>query len=118
MCIPTSITTTKITCITGNRDTSTTRTKLPSFEVTVDGNRAAIFQNFFYANKFSDEATWGGDIPPRDMDSIVVPAGETLIIDKTPPKLYAVIVEGALIFSDATDLEFQASYVIVREGTF
>jgi hypothetical protein len=25
-----------------------------------------------YANKFSDEATWGDDIPPREGDSIVI----------------------------------------------
>ena len=52
------------------------------------------------------------------MDSIVVPAGETLIIDKTPPKMYAVIVEGSLLFSNEVDLEFHAHYVIVRDGTF
>ena len=52
------------------------------------------------------------------MDSILVPAGETLIIDKTPPKLFAIIVEGALLFSDEADLELHASYVIVRDGTF
>ena len=47
-----------------------------------------------YANRFSDEATWGGDIPPREMDSIAIPEGESLVIDIIPPKLFAIIVEG------------------------
>jgi len=62
--------------------------------VKINGNNAAIFQTFVYANKFSDELTWGGDIPPREMDSIAIPEGETLIIDITPPKLFAMIIEG------------------------
>lgn len=41
----------------------------------VDGGLAFNNEKFLYANKFSEEATWGGDIPPRDMDSIVVPKG-------------------------------------------
>jgi len=28
------------------------------------------------------------------MDSIAIPYGETLIMDMTPPKLFAIIVEG------------------------
>ena len=104
-CIPISITSTKIMCTTGNRDIATSATKEPSFQVLVAGNKAAVFQAFAYANRFSDDDTWGGDIPPREGDSIVVPAGQTLIIDKTPPKLFAIIVEGAVLFSDDTDLE-------------
>ena len=58
----------------------------------VNGNKAALFDKFIYANRFSEEITWGGDIPPREMDSILVPADETLIIDVTPPKLFAILV--------------------------
>jgi hypothetical protein len=43
ICVTKSITATLITCTTGNRDTSLTRTKMPTFEVNVNGNRAAIF---------------------------------------------------------------------------
>jgi G8 domain/IPT/TIG domain len=85
---------TNIVCRSGNRDIAAYRTPTSKFEVKVNGNNAALFQNFFYANKFSDEATWGGDIPPREMDSIAVPAGETLIVDIIPPRLFAIIVEG------------------------
>ena len=60
----------------------------------INGNNAAIFQTFIYANRYSDEATWGGDIPPREMDSIAIPLGESLVIDVIPPKLFAIIVEG------------------------
>lgn len=52
-----------------------------SFVVKVNGNVAAVTSGFYYANLFSVEQTWGGDIPPREGDSIVVPMGQTLIID-------------------------------------
>lgn len=81
----------------------------------INGNKAAKFDNFFYANKFSEEITWGGDIPPREMDSIFVPPDETLIIDKSPPKLYAILVQGNLLF-DEEDIDLDAHYIVVSEG--
>jgi len=44
-----------------------------SFVVKVNGSLASVNSGFYYANRYSVEATWGGDIPPRDGDSIVVP---------------------------------------------
>ncbi len=44
-----------------------------------------------------------------------------MLLDVSPPPLYALIVQGSLIFddSDATgDLTLDASYVIVNGGTF
>lgn len=84
----------------------------------IDGGIAFANQQFIYANKFSDEETWGGDIKPREMDSIVVPRGQTLIIDKTIPKLNVLMVEGYLMFSDEVDIEMAAHYIIVKDGTF
>lgn len=89
-----SLTATRITCVSGDRDISNTRTPDNEFDVLINGNKAAVESTFIYANKFSEEATWGGDIPPREMDSFAVPLGETLIMDMTPPKLFAIIVEG------------------------
>ena len=51
------------------------------------------------------------------MDSILVPADadETLIIDITPPKLYAILVQGTLLFAEK-DIALDAHYIVVSEG--
>jgi hypothetical protein len=42
---------------------------------------------FAYGDKWSDIQTWGGAVFPGDGDSVVVLAGETLIVDTLTPKL-------------------------------
>jgi hypothetical protein len=115
-CAIRSVTVNQIVCVTGDRQTS--KSMQTSFVVKINGNVAAVTKGFYYANRYSAEATWGGDIPPREGDSIVVPMGQTLIIDATPPKLLAIIVEGSVLFEDVKDLQLHASYIIIREGRF
>lgn len=68
--------------------------------------------------RFSDEVTWGGDIPPIEGDFVVVPEGKTLLMDITPPELHTIIVEGTLIFEDVKDLELSVGFLIVNNGRF
>jgi G8 domain len=48
---------------------------MPSFIISVAGNRAVIQAQFLYANAFSADATWGGDMKPVDGDTVIVPRG-------------------------------------------
>jgi hypothetical protein len=115
-CVIQSVTANQIKCVTGDRQVSNSMKN--SFDVKINGNIAAVTKGFYYANRYSVEATWGGDIPPREGDSIVIPMGQTLLLDQTPPKLLALIIEGTLLFDDTKDLKLDASYIIIREGRF
>lgn len=59
------------------------------------GNSIAILvdcQPFLYMDRWSDDATWGGEVPPRDGDTVYVPQGMTLLIDQSTPDLKSIIV--------------------------
>lgn len=61
--------------------------------VSVNNQVAVVSNGFYYANAWSDDLVWGGDIPPRDGDVVVVPVGQTLIVDiAQSPKLFSVLV--------------------------
>jgi hypothetical protein len=61
---------------------------------------------------------WGGDIPPRDGDVVIVPMGKVLMVDiPVSPKLYCVLVEGTMLFRDGMDINFNVNYILVRMGT-
>ena len=69
--------------------------------MTIDGNKALIKQTFEYVMRWSDERTWGTDLPPVEGDLVVVPKGMSLYVDETTPELKGIVVEeGKLIFAD------------------
>lgn len=72
---------------------------------------------FRYGYLYTDPETWGGEIPPREGDSISVSPGMTLIINDSTEKLKLVIVEGGtLMWSDDKDMTFDAEFLIIRGG--
>ena len=73
-------------------------------------------------SKWSDPATWGGDLPPQDGEAVQVPQGQHLLFDiDTGPKMSFLNVEGSLIFAPSTDpthhRTFDAHYILVKNGT-
>ena len=122
-CAVSTASTTSITCVTGER------TVIPSKHSTIVSftgatqNGYAVMQGneYIYANYWLDLDTWNGEFMPADGDSVVIPAGQTLIvnIDKSP-KLQAIIVQGEMIFlpdADEThERTFDAEYIYVDEG--
>ena len=119
-----SSTSTSIVCTTGARPTFTEST----LEITSpDLGRAATQGHvFLYIDRWSDPNTWGGEAPPRAGDSVHVPKGQVLLVDVSPPELYAVIVEGVIMWEDKSRLQvpdlsqqtFDAWFIMVREGQF
>ena len=72
-----------------------------TFIVTVNSNIAIIKSStFVYGYRWSDEPTWGGDIPPVEGDTVYVPSGMVLIVDQSTPNLHLILVEGTIIFAD------------------
>ena len=81
---------------------------------------AAGWQDLYFmiTERWSQASTWGGLPAPGIGDSVYVPPGLSLLVDVNV-NVYAVIVEGgAVIFSDESDLTFDAHYVFIRQGIF
>ena len=100
--------------------------------VTVPGVGASLPSDaatFTYADLWSSKTTWGGGDPPvgcgdfvddrECVDSVVIPKGQVITLDVTPPRLYLILIQGTLIFDNsdaANDLELRATYLIVHGG--
>jgi hypothetical protein len=69
-----------------------------------------------YRNLWSAKTTWGGNDPPSAGDTVVITAGEHILLDVTPPPLVLVIVLGTLEFLDTADVGLNASYIVVNGG--
>jgi hypothetical protein len=74
--------------------------------------------SFRYLDRWSALTTWKYQEPPQDGDTVIVPAGQAILVDVSPPKLFLVLVQGALVFEDAQDLTFNASYIYIQGGSF
>ena len=115
-CAVQTVTSTSIVCTVGARP------NLPSaftFDVRINGNYASLnCSNFTYAFRWSDPATWGGDIPPIDGDTVYVPKGMVLLVDQSTPNLKTIIVEGSIVFADEQEMVIETGSIIVNFGTF
>ena len=86
------------------------------------GNIATQGLLYRYVQLWSDTATWGGDSPPEDGDSVDIAHGRHLLVDiESSPILNFIVVQGSLIFpsddlNHDTHHTFDASYIMVNEG--
>lgn len=111
-CPVSSVSATEIVCVTGKRPEfteSTLEVHSPSVGRAITGETV-----FLYIDRWSDPNTWGGEAAPREGDSVHVPKGQVLLVDVSPPELYAVIVEGVIIWEDVQDLTFRC---LVHHGS-
>jgi hypothetical protein len=70
---------------------------------------------FRYLDKWSALTTWRFQEPPVDGDTVVIPQGQAVLLDVSPPKLFFLLIQGVLIF-DEKDLALDASYIYVQGG--
>lgn len=63
--------------------------------------------------RWSDPATWAPAPVPVDGADVVVPAGNTIVLDVSTPRLDQLRIEGVLIVSDSADVELRAAEVVV-----
>ncbi len=87
---------TEIICVTERSG----RTVRAPVMVWVDGKGFAQSSvEFWYVDLWSSTFTWGGGPLPREGDFVVIPKGQTLVLDtKTPVLAYLLIQGGELIF--------------------
>jgi hypothetical protein len=72
-----------------------------------------------YVLKWSDDRTWGIDLPPVKDDIVFVPAGMTLLVDQSTPKLAGIAVQnGTIIFANNTDITVNTGFITVVGGQF
>ena len=53
-----------------------------------------------------------------DGDTVIVPDGQAILVDISPPRLFLVYVAGQLVFDRVDGLTFNASYIFVHGGAF
>ena len=71
---------------------------------------------FNYIDAWSARTTWGGNAPPIGcgdyvvdpdcQETIVIPAGQVVLLDVSPPRIFLLLIQGTLIF-DRKDLHLQ-----------
>ena len=107
-----------IVCTAGRRDAhvapSTISVVFPSLGAAVIAPNAT----FTYVDRWSSLDTWGGAAPPAEGDSVVIPPGQNILLDVSPPRLNLILVLGRLAVEDARDVNIDASYIFVRGGSF
>ncbi len=86
---------------------------------TVVGVGSSVVSNsfvFWYIDAWSSPSTWGGNSPPTGCgsykddlecsDSVVIPQGQVILLDVSPPRFYLILIEGKLVFQ-RRDLHLQ-----------
>jgi hypothetical protein len=70
-CVVSASTDTTITCTTGARPNFVK----PTLVVRSNNQNAATTLTYWYIDLWSSPLTWGGESPPREGDSVIIPAG-------------------------------------------
>lgn len=69
------------------------------------------------AQPWSDPATWGGAVPVAGQ-SVLIPAGRTVVLDVATPVLATLTVEGRLVGAIDRDIAVSANVIMVHGGEF
>ena len=116
-CIVHSRTAEEIICIT-ERSGRTVREKVMVF---IEGKGFALSDfEFWYIDVWSSRFTWGGLPPPTEGDFVVVPRGQTLLLDvRTPVLSYLLIQGGELVFDREkgdNEVELHTQGILITSG--
>ncbi len=63
--------------------------------------------------KWSDSEFWPSGRPPKAGENVEIPAGETVLLDVSPPALGGLVINGTLVFADQ-DLNLSADWIMVH----
>lgn len=64
---------------------------------------------------WSAAASWGGQVPAAG-DAVVIPAGQCIRLDTSPPALASLTIMGRLQFDDSADRQLQAGWIMLHGG--
>ena len=75
---------------------------------------------FFYIDLWSSRFTWGGEEPPRTDDFVVIPSGQTILLDtRTNILAYLLVQGGELIFDDEQEddvVQLHTQGMLITDG--
>ncbi|XP_072027284.1 LOW QUALITY PROTEIN: fibrocystin-L-like [Amphiura filiformis] len=106
--------TTEISCRTGAHSPSvetTVRVDVPNKGVALRENAS-----YYYVDVWSSKYTWGGYDPPIEGDFVVVPDGQTLLLDTSTPILKMLLIQGGSVIFDEVDLTLNSEYILIVDG--
>lgn len=107
---------TTIQCRTSEHQT----TVMADIMVHIRGKGVAVWvgdsMQYEYIDLWSSSYTWGGMAPPGEGDSVHIKAGQTVFLDVNTPVLNLILIEGALVFWDQSNLHLQAKYIFINQG--
>ncbi len=86
----------------------------PSAVMAGDGSAKTKLGSTTSGQRWSDPKTWGGTVPPAGA-AVVIPAGQTVVLDMATPALSGLTVEGTLL-ADDTDVAITTDMLVVRGG--
>ncbi|XP_019623376.1 PREDICTED: fibrocystin-L-like [Branchiostoma belcheri] len=113
-CIIQTASTTQIVCVTEAHQGSA-KTKV---RVAVDDQGIATQDDadYWYIDRWSSVFTWGGGPLPEAGDFVIVPAGQTLLLDTDTPVLKMLLIEGGELIFDEQNVELQAENILITGG--
>jgi hypothetical protein len=82
------------------------------FAVIANGTENKLFQ---YIDFWSDPQSWVNSDFPVDGDSVQVPEGQAILLDRNSPQLFLLLIQGHLEF-DRRDLILEATYIWIAGG--
>ena len=103
----------EINCTTGSRK-GTIHTKV-RVEVGDQGIATQVHAHFQYIDLWSSPFSWGGKRPPVEGDLVIIPNGQTMLLDMDTPVFAVLVIRGELIF-DEKDLTLNAKRILVVDG--
>eukprot|EP00798_Chlamydomonas_sp_ICE-L_P008885 gene8886-3764_t len=111
---------TTITCVTSHPGIPKPLGPLPVL-ILFDGigyaDVTTVGMVYEYVDLWSRRTTWGGGDPPVEGDLVGIPAGTTVLLDVSPPRLGALILWGNLYFDPSVaSLEMRADYILLMGG--
>ena len=117
-CAINSVSATSVSCVTGPRGTTPLQ-----FTLAVIGSTGRAEQYYRatpwyrYIDKWSALSTWLNNEPPIDGDFVVVPDGQAVLMDVSPPALSVLLVQGVMAFdASAPLLTLDAEYILIFGG--
>ena len=110
---------------TGRQVLVTVNSVIGSAILTADPNlntaqlvQVAILPYFRYLDRWSALNTWANNEPPAFNDTVIIPEGQTILMDMSPPLVFVLLVQGVLVWDRQDGLTLDAYYIWINGGTF
>lgn len=90
---------------------------IPGSATPGSGDPASTVEASAVTVRWSNPSIWGGKVPAEGAN-VTLPAGQTVLLDVSPPRLGSVTIPAgsALVFDDGADRELRTDWIMVHGG--